>query len=156
MTKTHPALPGVSFFEDVIEEAKMTNADEIRIRDIAGAVYDGGWRSDDRDEIIEEYELSGEDADRIVQYLIMFEERDQKRLYEKIIINFKESFVRIMLNDAAGETVYNDVREFEQDPDVEGYDEDSAFCVAEACIEEFSNKKDDDIMIVKIDVEKVY
>lgn len=140
----------------MMTDCKMTDADEIRIRDMAAAVYDGGWRSDDRDEIIEEYELSAEDADRIVQYLITFEERDQKRLYEKITINFKESFVHIMLNDMAGETAYNEVRAFEQDPDVEGYDEDSAFCVAEACIEEFSNKKDDDIMIVKIDVEKIY
>lgn len=134
----------------------MTDTDEIYACDMAAALYDGGWRSTDRDEIIEEYELSEEDADRIVHHLITFENRDQKRLYGAVTIDYKKSHVRVVLRDADGEILRNEVREFEQDPDVEGYDEDSAFCVAEACIEEFSNKKDDDIMIVKIDVEKIY
>ena len=46
------------------------------IKDIessAAALYDGGWRSDDREELIEEYQLSGDEADAICEKLKEYE-----------------------------------------------------------------------------------
>ena len=43
--------------------------EEIEIQDEAIALYDGGWRAEDRDQIIEEYDLTPERADKIVEWL---------------------------------------------------------------------------------------
>jgi predicted transcriptional regulator len=48
-----------------------------RIKDIessAAALYDGGWRATDRDELIEEYDLDPADADAICNYLQQYQE----------------------------------------------------------------------------------
>ena len=50
---------------------------ENRISDIAtsaAALYDGGWRADDRDRLITEYDLTVEDADAICEALQDIEE----------------------------------------------------------------------------------
>ena len=50
---------------------------ENRISDIAtsaAALYDGGWRADDRDRLITEYDLTVEDADAICEALHDIEE----------------------------------------------------------------------------------
>ena len=46
------------------------------VRSSAAALYDGGWRSDDRDELIEEYELTEEEADSLVKELKKIEEEN--------------------------------------------------------------------------------
>ena len=46
------------------------------IKDIessAAALYDGGWRSDDREELIAEYQLSEDEADAICKKLKEYE-----------------------------------------------------------------------------------
>lgn len=45
--------------------------------DSASFLFDGGWRSDDRELLIAEYDLSLEEADEICSYLAEFE-RDRK------------------------------------------------------------------------------
>lgn len=64
-----------------MEDNTMTHriiitTDDIRIQDQAVALYDGGWRSDDRDELVQEYGLSDDEADRIVEYLRRLDGRD--------------------------------------------------------------------------------
>lgn len=43
------------------------------IESSAAALYDGGWRAEDREELIAEYDLSGEDADAICDKLKEYE-----------------------------------------------------------------------------------
>lgn len=45
------------------------------IESSAAALYDGGWRSDDREELIEEYQLSEDEADAICEKLKEYEEQ---------------------------------------------------------------------------------
>lgn len=48
------------------------------IKDIessAAALYDGGWRSNDREELIAEYQLSEDEADAICEKLKEYESR---------------------------------------------------------------------------------
>lgn len=35
----------------------------------AAALYDGGWRAEDKDQIVEEYELTEEEADKLCEIL---------------------------------------------------------------------------------------
>lgn len=52
----------------------------MTIKDVsssAAALYDGGWRAKDKDQLIEEYELTEEDAVAICEMLLSFEE-DEK------------------------------------------------------------------------------
>ena len=35
----------------------------------AAALYDGGWRAEDRDQLIEEYDLTEEEADKLCEIL---------------------------------------------------------------------------------------
>ena len=39
----------------------------------AAALYDGGWRANDKEQLIKEYELSEEDAELICERLAEFE-----------------------------------------------------------------------------------
>ena len=39
----------------------------------AAALYDGGWRAEDRDQLIEEYELTEEEAGKICEILASYE-----------------------------------------------------------------------------------
>lgn len=43
--------------------------EEIEIQDDAISLYDGGWRAEDRDQMIEEYSMTPERADKIVEWL---------------------------------------------------------------------------------------
>lgn len=43
------------------------------IESITAALYDGGWRSDDREELIAEYQLSEDEADAICEKLKEYE-----------------------------------------------------------------------------------
>lgn len=43
--------------------------EEIEIQDEAIALYDGGWRAEDHDQMIEEYGMTPERADKIVEWL---------------------------------------------------------------------------------------
>lgn len=39
---------------------------EFELTSSAAALFDGGWRSDDREQLINEYDLTDEEADKIV------------------------------------------------------------------------------------------
>lgn len=39
----------------------------------AAALYDGGWRAEDKDELMTEYDLTEEEADEICEYLAEYE-----------------------------------------------------------------------------------
>lgn len=43
------------------------------IESSAAALYDGGWRADDREELIAEYQLSEDEADAICEKLKEYE-----------------------------------------------------------------------------------
>lgn len=43
------------------------------IESSAAALYDGGWRSDDREELIAEYQFSKDEADAICEKLKEYE-----------------------------------------------------------------------------------
>ena len=42
--------------------------------DAAASLFDGGWRAEDKKELVEQYELTDEEAEKIIQYLIEYEE----------------------------------------------------------------------------------
>jgi len=44
------------------------------VQSIAAALYDGGWRATDRDELIAEYELDVDEADAICAQLLEYED----------------------------------------------------------------------------------
>ena len=46
----------------------------MKYGDTASALYDGGWRAEDRDWLIDDYELTEEEADTICEYLKRYEE----------------------------------------------------------------------------------
>ena len=42
----------------------------------AAALYDGGWRSEDKDQLMSEYDMTEEEADEVCEYLKRFEEAE--------------------------------------------------------------------------------
>jgi hypothetical protein len=42
----------------------------------AAALYDGGWRSTDKEELIEEYDLTEEEATKLCELLEEYEKND--------------------------------------------------------------------------------
>ena len=52
-----------------LEETKMMNFEMS-----AANLYDGGWRAEDRDHLIEEYDLTEEEADEICEMLAEYED----------------------------------------------------------------------------------
>lgn len=46
------------------------------IESSAASLYDGGWRAEDRDQLIAEYSLDAEDADAICERLAEYAERE--------------------------------------------------------------------------------
>lgn len=42
----------------------------------AAVLYDGGWRAEDRDELVAEYDLSEEEADAICEDLRRMDEKE--------------------------------------------------------------------------------
>jgi hypothetical protein len=55
----YPAERGITMIKDVSSSA--------------AALYDGGWRAEDRDQLIKEYDLTAEEADEICKALEGFE-----------------------------------------------------------------------------------
>ena len=49
------------------------------IESMAAALYDGGWRASDRDELVAEYDLDAERVDAIVAKLAEYEYTDDAR-----------------------------------------------------------------------------
>ena len=43
----------------------------------AAALYDGGWRAEDRDQLISEYDLTAEEADELVEELAAIEANEE-------------------------------------------------------------------------------
>lgn len=41
----------------------------------AAALYDGGWRAEDREELISEYQLTEQEADELVEKLAEYEDK---------------------------------------------------------------------------------
>lgn len=66
-------LPDPDFYESVDPIWDRSEA-----RDIAGNLFEGGWRSADRDEIMEEYDMRAENADLICEYLEEFESEEEE------------------------------------------------------------------------------
>lgn len=60
------------------DEKVLARWDRMRqmAHDTAGSLYAGGWRSEDRDEIILCYDLTEEEADLICERLKMYEEEE--------------------------------------------------------------------------------
>lgn len=48
---------------------------DIALQTSAAYLYDGGWRKEDKEQLIAEYGLSEEDAQKICEFLAEFEER---------------------------------------------------------------------------------
>lgn len=45
------------------------------VQSVAAALYDGGWRSSDRDELMQEYDFTSDEADAICEQLREYEDR---------------------------------------------------------------------------------
>lgn len=48
----------------------------MKYGDTASSLYDGGWRAEDRDWLIDEYELTEEEADAICKLFDLYEKED--------------------------------------------------------------------------------
>ena len=57
-----------------MEEFMMMNNSDIL--SAAASLYDGGWRSDDRDDLIEEYGLTGDEADKLCEALLEYDHQE--------------------------------------------------------------------------------
>lgn len=42
----------------------------------AAALYDGGWRSEDRDDLMDEYGLTGDEADQVCEALAGYDHQE--------------------------------------------------------------------------------
>ena len=51
---------------------------EAYLTSICASLYDGGWRSNDADELIREYELTKEETDAICKVLAKYEQAEQE------------------------------------------------------------------------------
>ncbi len=47
--------------------------DIAEIQSIAASLYDGGWRSDDKDGLIYEYNMPEDEAEKVCEWLAEFE-----------------------------------------------------------------------------------
>jgi hypothetical protein len=56
------------------KEKEMESIEKIKLSYTAASLYDGGWRAEDRDRLIDEYELSEQEADTICEYIKRYEE----------------------------------------------------------------------------------
>ena len=56
----------------------MNYHNESDIQSMAAALYDGGWRSDDREWLQEEYNLSYDESEAIVRCLAEYEAREKQ------------------------------------------------------------------------------
>ena len=43
----------------------------------AAALYDGGWRAEDREQLIYEYDLTVEEADKICELLAAYDHKEE-------------------------------------------------------------------------------
>lgn len=43
----------------------------------AAALYDGGWRAEDREQLIYEYDLTAEEADKICELLAAYDHKEE-------------------------------------------------------------------------------
>jgi hypothetical protein len=48
------------------------------LRDIAASLYDGDWRADDREQLIDCYDLTEDEADAICKLLEEYENADRE------------------------------------------------------------------------------
>ncbi len=87
--------------------------EEARISDMAASLYSGGWRAEDKDQMIQEYDLTEQDAERIAKKL--------EEIAAEYVTN--EYGVEILF-DVAVELMDDDIRE---DLHAKGYDTNQAF-----------------------------
>ena len=71
-------------YEDEPDEDEPDNRlkDEAEFSTMAAALYDGGWRAEDRDDLKAEYDLTDEEADKICEYLKSYDEEEQREAEE--------------------------------------------------------------------------
>ena len=90
---------------------------------MASALYDGGWRAEDRDDIKSEYELTDDEADKICDRLNAYDEEDQSKAEEffkdgwrsKDIDRFKELYP-----DANAEKIFERIKKLEANEQPDG------------------------------------
>ena len=74
------------------------------IQSSAAALYDGGWRAADREQLIAEYELDVAEADAICEQLRDYEDRQIDMTLEKLTAQFGtatyEGKTYILIQDA--------------------------------------------------------
>jgi hypothetical protein len=74
------------------------------VQSIAAALYDGGWRAADREQLIAEYELDVAEADAICEKLCDYEDRQIDMTLEKLAAQFGtatyEGKTYILIQDA--------------------------------------------------------
>lgn len=69
--------------DDLMEQIEIVDEvgrsmSENAISAAAANLYDGGWRSCDRDQLISNYDITGADADAICKVLGLIEEEDKE------------------------------------------------------------------------------
>lgn len=62
------------------DEKVLQKWDKMRqmAHDTADSLYQGGWRTEDREEIMAEYDLTEEEADLICERLEIYEEEERQ------------------------------------------------------------------------------
>ena len=104
--------------EDEPDEDEPDNRlkDEAEFSTMAAALYDGGWRAEDRDDLKAEYDLTDEKADKICEYLKSYDEEEQREAEEffkggwrsKDIGRFKELYP-----DVDAEKIFERIKKLE-------------------------------------------
>lgn len=65
----------LNFMEQLVD--KGTFMSDVEIEDVACSLYDGGWRKEDKEEIINEYDCTENEAIMICNYLENLEEENE-------------------------------------------------------------------------------
>lgn len=53
----------------------MTKMSDFNATDMAASLYDGGWRAEDHDDLMIEYDLTADEADQICELLAEYAEK---------------------------------------------------------------------------------
>ena len=60
------------------EEVEDDDMEDYQIQSLASVLYDGGWRREDREDMIIEYQLSARDADHVIEMFDYYDSKNQE------------------------------------------------------------------------------
>ena len=54
------------------------NEKDIALQTSAAYLYDGGWRAEDKEQLMQEYDCSIEEAEKLCEFLAEFEKEEEE------------------------------------------------------------------------------